>query len=284
MLAHGQMQSPPLSDGIPDGALVGSDFISLQIQKISRSVCFSGVIFDKFDIISVRDKADILAVMFIGINKFQNSGNFPHLCLPQFSQRKLRVRQLILCEGVQDIALILGGIHRLLQQPAACGFLSLNPRIMACHNIIVAVLMRKFHQLVELHVTITVDTRIGCPAFLVDADKLLNDLFIEVVHHIDDAIGNPYFLRHHGRIFHILRRTAGMRTLSVNFSVGKQAHGRTHALISLLMHDVGRNRAVNASAHGNQRCLSGTILLFHIIHPFNLSKTGMPLRRGVKIK
>ena len=77
-------------------ALVRSQDLSLQVHKFSRQAVPAAEAADHRRIVSVRHKADILAVMLPGRHQSVLLRNAPCFRLGQFPQRKQRVRQLVL--------------------------------------------------------------------------------------------------------------------------------------------------------------------------------------------
>ena len=77
------------------------------IQKVSARIFFSGVPFHECDIIAVRDKANVFGVMLPGVDKTclfcDPAGDF----FGEVAQGESDAGQLLLCQHVQDITLIL---------------------------------------------------------------------------------------------------------------------------------------------------------------------------------
>ena len=90
-----------LADRVMDDPLMASDIVSLFIYKITLRCFFACVLLNKFRIVAVRYKADILTVMLSGIDKAMFFGNDTNLVLPETSKRKLYMCQLFL--GQQDV-------------------------------------------------------------------------------------------------------------------------------------------------------------------------------------
>ena len=101
--------------------------------KFSAQACF-----DEISVGAGLDKADILTVMLLSVDEAMLFGNFAHLCLMQASEREHSVCQLLLCERIKHVALVLQRINCLTQQIAAFGFIVADLRIVAGDNIITA--------------------------------------------------------------------------------------------------------------------------------------------------
>ena len=77
------------------GSIVGA-FIAVDINEIALRVSLARMLFDELRIISIRHKADVLAVMLAGIAKPLFLGNGAHGVLVHAAQGKQRVGQLVL--------------------------------------------------------------------------------------------------------------------------------------------------------------------------------------------
>src|ERR1700740_384779 len=79
------------------------------------------VAFDETDVIPSRHEADFLALWFFGDGNAEAARDVPDLLLPQFAERKIGTRKLVLREPEEKIRLVLRFIHG-AQQFAAAGF------------------------------------------------------------------------------------------------------------------------------------------------------------------
>ena len=86
----------------------------------------ASIFLDKAGEISIPDKADILTVPLMGIDEAMVPGDLPGLSLGQAPKGQKGMGQLILGQGVEDIALILVGVCAPAQQPPAGAFLPLD--------------------------------------------------------------------------------------------------------------------------------------------------------------
>ena len=102
----------------------------------------AGKALHKAGIVAVGHKADVLAVVFAGIDEMMLLGDGTHLGLVQGPQRQAHMSQLLLGEVVQHIALILALIQPLFEQPAAGVRVLFQPGIVAGDHIFHAVGLR----------------------------------------------------------------------------------------------------------------------------------------------
>ena len=102
-----------------DDAAVASENVPLLVHKIPLWVSLARCALDERRIIAVGDKADVLTVGLAGVEKAQFLGDAARVGLFKLAQRQARVRKLLLREGIEHIALILGGVQRLFEYPAS---------------------------------------------------------------------------------------------------------------------------------------------------------------------
>ena len=163
--------------------------------------------------------------------------------------------QLILGQRIQHIALILGRIRCPVQQiPARIGILH-DPGIMAGDHTVTAKLFSPAHQLVKFQMTVTVDAGIGGSAALITADEFLDHFLLKISGEVEDIEGKTQPAGNCPGIFHIIQAAAGgFQIFTQNFVV-EQPHGHTNAVPVGSLHQIGRNSAVHAAAHGDERFL-----------------------------
>ena len=219
------------------------------------------VLLHELDVIAVRHKANILAVVLACVAEAELLRQLADLRLVAVAQRKFGVRKLPLRHRVQHIALVLARVHALFEQPATGLFILLNAGIVTRDNVIQAVLLGKIQQLVELHKAVAVNAGIGRAACLIGADKLADDLLLKIQCKIQYLIRNIQLKRNLTCVLDILFRTAGAEITCAEILVAVQPHGRAHAAEVRLPHQVSRDRAVYAAAH---RYECG--LLFCVLH------------------
>ena len=211
----------------------------------------AGVLLHKLHIISVRHKADVLAVVLAGVDEVHTLGQFAHVRLGHTAQRKQHMSQLVLRQVVEHIALILGRVQGFFQKPAAV-FARFNAGVVAGDHPFIAVLQGIIQQLVELHDPVAVDAGIGGAARLIGAHKFLNDGLPEVHGKIQNFIGNVQLKGHGGRIVNVFLRAAGVKLPQADVLIAVQAHGGPHAVVPPTLHQAGGYRTVHAAAHGDE--------------------------------
>ena len=95
--------------------------------------------------------------MLAGIDKFVLLRDLAHLGLVQAAQRQTDMRQLLLSEVVEHVALVLALVQPLFEQETAGGLVLLHPGIVARDHILHAVCPGPVQQMAELHIFIAVD-------------------------------------------------------------------------------------------------------------------------------
>ena len=234
---------------------MSADRLALQIKKRSCRVLFSGILFHKLDIVPVRNEANVLTVVLPGVAESQLFRDLSHFLFHFAAQRKLYVAKLVLCQHIQHIALILAVIQRFFQKIPAGHFVIFNEGIVSGGHILQSLLFGKAKQFIELHIPVTINAWIRCPARLICSDELSDDLVPEVHGKIQHFIGNIQLKRHLTGVVDILLRAAGMELTQADVRVAVKTHGCSLAAISLLTHQPCRDRAVHTAAHCNQGTL-----------------------------
>ena len=163
------------------------------------------------------------------------------------------MRQLLLRQVVEHIALVLALIQTLFEQEPAGGLVLLHPCVVTRDHILHAVGFGPVQQVAELHIFIAVDAGIRGAAGFVDADEFFNDLLPEVGGEIQYFIGDIQRKCYLGGVLDILFRAAGMKAGLAQHLVAGEPHGDAGAVVARLLHQPCRHRTVHAAAHGNER-------------------------------
>ena len=228
-----------------------SQHISASIHKIARRGLAAGLQFDDMRVIAVWHKADILTVRLIRVDEAVLLRQRANVRLAQVAERKARVRQLLLRHGVQHIALILGRVDRLFQHIAPVPFLDSD--IMAGDHTIAIQNFRPIKQLAELHIAITIDAGIRRNPVLIAFHESANHRISKIIREIEHVESHTEFIGDAARILHILQRTAVVRPLQPRILILKQPHRTADAFVSVILHQLRRQRGIHAPAHCNQR-------------------------------
>ena len=247
-----QPKALALAQRVTHRTVVGAHHLAALVQKITGGVVLAGKALHKAGIVAVGHKADVLAVVFAGIDEMMLLGDGTHLGLVQGPQRQAHMSQLLLGEVVQHIALILALIQPLFEQPAAGVRVLFHPGIVAGDYIFHAVGLRPVQQMVELHVFITINAGVWGAASLIHPDKLLDDLFPEVGGEVQHLVRDIQGKGHLGGVLDVLFRAAGVETGLPQHLVVGQAHGDAGAVVPVPLHQPSSHRAVHAAAHGNE--------------------------------
>ena len=97
-----------ISDTSRDYLAAMEEDVSILVHIISLRKLDTEIFFNKRGIVTVGDKADILAVCLVFHNKVMLCGDFPYLLFGVFSQRHQDVGKLLLSKVVQNVALVFG--------------------------------------------------------------------------------------------------------------------------------------------------------------------------------
>ena len=172
------------------------------------------------------------------------------------AKREVDMRELLLRQPIEHIALILPLIQRLLQHIAAV--YPRHTRVVPGHDHIAAQHLRALKKLAEFQIVVAVDAGVWRAPGKIAAHELLQDLFVEFILKIEHIKGDAELICHAARVRDVLQRAAGARAGDAGVVVGKQLHRAADAVIALLKHQLCGDAAVHAAAHGNER--------FHLKH------------------
>lgn len=164
-----------------DNTLVSAKHVACLVYKVAGLKFSAQACFDKISVGAGLDKADILTVMLLSVDEAMLFGNFAHLCLMQASEREHSVCQLLLCERIKHIALILQGINCLAQKIASLGFIIADLRIVAGDNVITAKLLCAHEELVEFQIAVAVNAGVRCSAVNVSVNKAVDNVAFKTV-------------------------------------------------------------------------------------------------------
>ena len=139
-----------------------SENISFKICKVTFRTSFIGMLFNKFRILSVRNETDILTVRLSGVYKTCLLGDLSDLSLFITAQREKCLFELMLGEAVENIGLILRPVSRSLQIPSSSLLIVLLESVVTGCDIVKTKLFCSFKHLVELDMSVALDTRIRC--------------------------------------------------------------------------------------------------------------------------
>ena len=222
--------------------------VALQVEIIPLRIVLAGIAAHECHVIPVGDKADVLAVPFAGIDKAVLICDLPCLGLRQAAEGQERMGELFLGQAVQNVGLVLGCIRRLAEQVASCLGVLTDLGIMSGNDIIAAQLLCPAQKTVEFQVTVALDAGIGGQAGFIAADKVANDLIIEIRCEIENVKWHTQAARHAAGILHIVQGAAGA---VLGLTVIK-THGGSHAVISRGLGQQSGGGAVHTTAHGDQ--------------------------------
>ena len=137
-----------------------------------------GVFFDERCVISVRNEADVLAVLVVRTLKPGVLRDLAYLRLCVDSERKSQPAELLLRQIPENVALILRGIERLLQNERIAALF--RPRVMSGGAKLRAVTVREREHFGKLDRFVAENARVRGLAREISADERLNDAFSEI--------------------------------------------------------------------------------------------------------
>ena len=160
------------------------------------------------------------------------------------------MRQLLLGHGVEHIALIFLPVQRFFQHIARrC---ALYTGVMSRSQILAAQHLRPLQKAVEFHVAVAVNTGIGRQSVFVGTDKFIHDLIPKLLSELKHIVRHPQPDGHGSGVLHVVQRTTGTLLRQSCILVAVQLHGAAHAVIALILQQLGGHTGIHAAAHGHQ--------------------------------
>ena len=206
-------EPPALAERIVDDPLVAPQDIALRIHEIAGRTLRAAVALDKAGVVAVRNKADILAVVLLGIPKTALRGDLTGLVLILVAERELNVSQLLLRQNIEHITLILGRVERLQKEVAAPLRIIFCPSVVAgCQNI-AAQFLHLGEEMLKLEAAVALDAGIGCAAVKILIDKRLDDFLCKKILIVDDMIRDADLLGDAAGVLRVLKGAAGVQKI-----------------------------------------------------------------------
>ena len=192
-----------------DQPLMRAERVAVGVDKPSLRGINPRIVPDKGSVIAVRDKADILAIRLLRIDKTMLHCNGAYLVLAQIPQREQHMRKLLLRELIEDIGLILPLIRRLFEKPAPGLPVPLHTGVMPGGHRVKSAGKRLIQQRAKFDRPVTIDAGIRRVPRAVFADKTVNHLFAETVEEWEHLVRKAEELCHAACILNIGGSAAG---------------------------------------------------------------------------
>ena len=157
----------------------------------------------EFFVVLVRDKTNLLALLFLSRLEAHAARHLTGLSLLQFTQRKHHMRQLLLPERKQKVSLILAGIPPAQHHRAAVSFF--QPRIMAGGHVACAQFFCAVDQVAKLEFLVAHHARIRRAPGPVLRSEVINHITLKFLRLIDKIIRNAQLVRDGTGVHHRLR-------------------------------------------------------------------------------
>ena len=244
-------ESAALAERVVDDPLVAPQDIALCVHKIAGRTLNAAVALDEARVVAVRNKADVLAVVLLGIVKTALGSDLSGLGLILVAEWKLHVSKLLLCQNIEHITLILGRVERFQKKVAAPLRIIFCPRVVTGRQDVAAKLFHFGEEMLKLEAAVALDAGIGRAAVQVLIDKRLDDFLCKQVLIMDDMVRDADLLGNAAGILRVLEGAAGVQKIFTYNVIFIQAHRAADAIEAARRHDLSRHAAVNAAAHGN---------------------------------
>ena len=183
-------------------------------------------------VVAIANEADLLAVRLVGDGKTKSSRLLAHLGLDQAADRKDGTGELILRQREQEVRLVLARIGAALQQPPTVCRL-LDPRIMACRDLLGAKPERAIEQRRKLQIAVAMGAGQRRSSGGVLPNEVGDDAVAKLLLEVDDIVGKANNGRDAARVVEIVERTAPAPCLLAAALV-VQLHRQTNHVMTLL--------------------------------------------------
>ena len=211
-------------------------------------------------IVTVGNKADILAIVLVGIYKALCFGNFPRLMLGHSAEREKDSAELILRERIQNVALILCIIGRLAKNPATLFFVVFVDGVVTRYDVVKLQFLCSVHELIKLDISVAVNARVRRSAVAICVNESLDNLQFEIIGIIENIIRYTESVCNAPCVLNIVERTAGLFLFYPDILVIVKLHRYAYRFIALLSYQISSDGAVNSAAHGNHSLFHGSTL------------------------
>ena len=160
-MRHRDAQALALADGVAQRAVVAPNHAAVAPYDVARCSGMSAAALDIARVVTVWNKADILALGLLGVGKALFGGYAAHVALlVQTRQRKDRACQALLCERIQKVTLVLFGVLAAVQLPGSVGRLA-RFGVVTCGDVVATHIERCIEQRAKLNVAVADDARVG---------------------------------------------------------------------------------------------------------------------------
>ena len=218
--------------------------LSIPVDKITGLIALSRKPLQKRAVVAVRHETDVLAVLFLRVDKAMGRSDLPNLCLGQVSQREQGVPELFLGQKIKDVGLILLRVRRLLKPQRISR--RRNAGIVPRGDKVAAKFPGPLPHGLKFQVPVAVDAGIGGQARLIGRGKGPHHVPFKFPGEIQRVVGDSQPGADALGVFHIAQGAAGPL-----FAAAVELHGHTDALVSRLHQTQRRNGGIHASAHAD---------------------------------
>ena len=191
------------------------------------------------------DEAHVLAVGLGGGAEPQLERQRPDLVLGHVAEREQRARQRRAGHGVQHVALVLGTVRSTGDPVPAVAFDTAG--VMAGRDEVEPQRVGPAQQLVELEVTVALDTRVRGQSGDVVGDVGLDNELLEVVTEVEHVVVDTQLLGDATGIVDVGDRATARVALAA-----PQLHRDADDIVPLGREEGGGNGAVDATGHGDE--------------------------------
>ena len=156
---------------------------------------------------ALADEADLLALRLLRHRQAEIARELPHLRLGQVAERELDEVELLLRQGVEDVALVLAGVDR-AEEPVRRA--PLDPGVVTGRQAIGAEQLRAVDEVAELDVAVALQAGIRRPPGGVLVDEAVDDRLAELGFHIDGVERNADHVAGRAGVVHGRDAAAGV--------------------------------------------------------------------------
>ena len=246
-LGQRETESAALTDRVADDAAMPADRAAVGGNEITRGVGLSRARGDKIGIPPARNEADILRVAPLRDRESRICRELAHMRLCQLAEREEDMRQPVLIEQTEHIALILAAVGCTAEQITVAA--ALNARVVPGCELVRTEPEHLLKQGAEFYDPVAEHAGGWRFSVLVCRDEVGDDRFLELLGEIDGDVTDADRLCGRAGIGDIALRLC----FTLALAMLTELHGRTEAVIALLAQQQRGDGGIYPAAHCYRR-------------------------------
>ncbi len=186
----GDAELSSLSHGEEGDAVVLAHDLSAGHDDLSGFEDLGCMVLQKCAVVVVRDEADLLALGPLRSREVERPCLFAHFCFFHPAQWKEHVRELVLGQAVQEVALVFAGVGAFLQEKTVCCRIVFDTGIVAGGEKVETIFAGEGQKQMKLDEVVALDAGVRRAAVTVFGDEVFDNIPGKGLLYVDHAMGN----------------------------------------------------------------------------------------------